>query len=130
MAKKPAVPRTKAAAASLVLAKLPAAAATTALPALLSDADAISDRSTVLYDPATGAIEGIHRVITLPGGRPAAGDDAALAAEALGIDAARRAKLKLLVQDSAPDPEKEFAVQRTGSAVKLVQVALARPVRR
>lgn len=74
----------------------------------LTAAAAISDRTTVLYDPATGAVAGMHRVITLPGG--AESPDPASAAEALEIAPAARGKLAMLRQDGAVPDDKELTV--------------------
>lgn len=99
-----------------------------ALPPLTAAA-AVSDRTTVLYDPATGAVAGLHRVITLPGG--AEGSDPAGAAEALEIAPALRGKLAMLRQDGAVAEDREITVAVSGGKARLVLasrvVAKAKP---
>jgi hypothetical protein len=91
----------------------------------LTAAAAVSDRTTVLYDPATGAVAGMHRVITLPGG--AESPDPASAAEALEIAPAARGKLAMLRQDGAVPEDREITVALSAGKAKLSLVKRMTP---
>jgi hypothetical protein len=91
----------------------------------LTVAAAVSDRTTVLYDPATGRVAGMHRVITLPGG--AESPDPASAAEALEIPPAARGKLAMLRHDGAVAEDRDLAVSLSAGKAKLSLVKRMTP---
>lgn len=100
---------------------------------ILTDTDAISDDTIVLYDPQTGSVVGEHRVVNLPGATPRRRDaatDLAEAADALDIEPAERPRLRALRHAGAVVPEKVLRLERTGSTFRLVAIERPPPVSR
>jgi hypothetical protein len=95
------------------------------LQATLGAADALTDRTVVLYDPATGRIAGTHRVLTMPGG--AESPDPAAAAEALEIAPAVRGTLAMLRHDGAVAEDREITVAISAGKARLALVKRAAP---
>ncbi len=99
----------------------------TLLKAKLGPKDALTDRTVVLYDPATGRMEGAHRVITLSGGTEST--DPAGPAEALEIPPTARGRLATLRHDGAIAEDKDIAVQVSGGKARLALVKRTAPAK-